>query len=157
MEMTPLIDVVFLLLTYFVFALVLMIRADVLDLTLPSLGAGRPAQPGEAITIAVDQSGTLFVNGEPAPIESLVTQVQSKLEQNPDATIYVALDTEGRVGPGLAVIDALMAGGITKFSMIGRPPSEAPTPSQPTPTQPSPAQPSPPQPSRSQPTPPPSE
>ena len=43
-ELTPLIDVVFLLLTFFILAAVLMVRVDVLGIRLPTLAAGTPLE-----------------------------------------------------------------------------------------------------------------
>lgn len=126
LEMTPLIDVMFLLVTYFVFALVIMVRADVLDLTLPELGSGTPAPGGHAITVAVDTEGAIRVDGEVVELVDVAGRVRARMDEAPEAALYIALDTEGRVGPGLAVIDALMGAGITKFSMIGRPADAAP-------------------------------
>ncbi len=120
LEMTPLIDVMFLLVTYFVFALVLMIRADVIDLTLPSLDSGRPAT-GTAITIAIDDSGAIRLDGEVVRLDALAEQVRAVQQENPGATLLLAFDTQGKMGPGLAVIDTLMGAGITRFSMVGKP------------------------------------
>lgn len=120
LEMTPLIDVMFLLVTYFVYALVLMVRADVIDLSLPSLGSGHPAT-GTAITIAIDSSGTIVLDGEPVLIDALAERVRSRQAESPNATLLLAFDTQGRMGTGLEVIDTLMGAGITQFSMVGKP------------------------------------
>lgn len=120
LEMTPLIDVMFLLVTYFVYALVLMVRADVIDLSLPSLGSGHPAT-GTAITIAIDGSGAIVLDGEPVSIDALAERVRSRQAESPHATLLLAFDTQGKMGAGLEVIDTLMGAGITRFSMVGKP------------------------------------
>ncbi len=126
LEMTPLIDVMFLLVTYFVYALVLMVRADVIDLSLPSLGSGHPAT-GTAITIAIDDSGAIVLDGESVTIDTLADRVRSRQSESPNATLLLAFDTQGRMGAGLEVIDTLMGAGITRFSMVGRPGDQAPS------------------------------
>ncbi|MBX3367752.1 MAG: biopolymer transporter ExbD [Phycisphaeraceae bacterium] len=119
-EMTPLIDVMFLLVTYFVFALVLMIRADVIDLTLPDLRAGHTAT-GTAITVAVGESGAIAVNGETVELEKLIEVIRARQEETPEAALLLAFDTRASMGTGLAVVDALMGAGISRFSMVGNP------------------------------------
>ena len=118
--MTPLIDVMFLLVTYFVFALVLMIRADVIELSLPTLDSGHPAT-GRAITIAIDDGGAIRLDGEVVGIEALAERVRAAQNENPTATLLLAFDTQGKMGAGLEVIDTLMGAGITRFSMVGKP------------------------------------
>lgn len=132
LEMTPLIDVMFLLVTYFVYALVLMVRADVIDLALPSLGSGHPAT-GVAITIAIDDTGSIVLDGEPVTIDTLADRVRSRQSESPNATLLLAFDTQGRMGAGLEVIDTLMGAGITRFSMVGKPGDQAPSSAQPAP------------------------
>ena len=63
-EMAPLIDVVFLLLTFFVFSLVLLTRVSVMDLDLPALGSGGQSEAPKAIIVAVDAQGMVYVDGE---------------------------------------------------------------------------------------------
>lgn len=134
LEMTPLIDVMFLLVTYFVYALVLMVRADVIDLSLPSLGSGHPAT-GTAITIAIEDSGTILLNGEAVGVDVLAERVKAAQAESPNATLLLAFDTQGRMGVGLEVIDKLMGAGITRFSMVGKPAdtSVGPAPAAPAP------------------------
>lgn len=122
LELTPLIDVVFLLLTFFVFSMVLMVRADVLDVELPALTAGQPAQRVEAITVAVDAAGRVFVEGEAVELSGLAAELRRRLEE-PGAgerPILIAVDEGGRAGRLIEVADAMSAAGITRFSVIGR-------------------------------------
>jgi biopolymer transport protein ExbD len=121
LELTPLIDVIFLLLTFFIFAMILMIRADVLDVSLPTLGSAGTSQPGVAITVAVTADGSVAVDGQPVPIEELVETLKASREKSPDARLLLAVDQTGRTGDMLAVTDALIGAGITDFSVLATP------------------------------------
>ncbi len=122
LELTPLIDVVFLLLTFFVFALVLMVRADVLDVKLPELGAGRSADRTPAITIVIDEDGTLFVEGEATELAGVGDRVRAlRSERGESAPVLLAVDERGRAGDLIKLADTLNAEGIAEFSIIGRP------------------------------------
>lgn len=119
LEITPLIDVVFLLLTFFVFALVLLVRAEVLDVSLPQLTAGEEAANAQLVTVAIDREGAVFVEGEPVEIAGLAEAVADVREARPEARLVIAVDEEARSGATLAVVDALVARGITEFAVLG--------------------------------------
>jgi biopolymer transport protein ExbD len=131
MEMTPLIDVVFLLLTFFVLAVVMMVRAEVLDVRLPVLGAANPAAAGSAITVAIDAEGAITVNGEPTAPGSMVERLIALRAEDPAARLLIAADEGGRSGALLAVLDELARAGLTDFGIVGRAgeaPPDAPGP-----------------------------
>ena len=70
-EMLPLIDVVFLLLTFFIYSMVVMVRAEVLPVTLNPLATGAPATPDQVQAITVDHAGNLFLNRQPVGRDNL--------------------------------------------------------------------------------------
>lgn len=117
--MTPLIDVVFLLLTFFVFASMLMVRARVLDVRLPTLRAGERAPAGDAITVAVRADGSVAVQGETLTLEEIPGRVRTLREAAPDARLLVAADEGGETGDFLALVDALTAAGLGEFQLVG--------------------------------------
>ncbi len=123
--MTPLIDVVFLLLTFFVFAMLLMVRAQVLDVSLPTLGAGEPAEDVDAVTISIDDAGAIFVEGELVDRGALIGTLRSLLADRPGARLYLAADTGSSSGDLLAVIDLLSRNGFANFQLFGLPEGEA--------------------------------
>ncbi len=128
LELTPLIDVVFLLLTFFVFSMVLMVRAQVLDVELPALTAGRAGERTESITVAIDQSGGVFVDGRAVAVEDLPNAIEQRLEQAGAAIpVLIAVDAGGRAGRLIEVADVLTGAGITRFSVVGQPEDAAPT------------------------------
>ena len=119
--MTPLIDAVFLLLTFFVFSLVLMVPTDIHDITVPEFAAGDNARPADLITVKINGKGEYFVNDEQTDIDSLAKNVQTIKEETPDAVIFLAADVDATIGMVGPVIDTLKAAGLNEFSFVGRP------------------------------------
>jgi biopolymer transport protein ExbD len=118
-ELTPMIDVVFLLLTFFVFAIVLMVRADVLDVNLPELSSGRNADAVAPITIAITESGELLVNREAVGLDGVVEKVQAIKNELGDGPLVLAVDTKSQAGILIALADRLTGAGLGEFSIIG--------------------------------------
>lgn len=121
-ELTPLIDVVFLLLTFFLFAIVMMVRADVLDINLPELAAGRPATQTIPITIVVTESGDLLVNTQAVELDAVVEHVRGlreDLEEGAVSALVLAVDTQSPAGVLISLADTLTGSGLGEFSIIG--------------------------------------
>lgn len=119
--MTPLIDVVFLLITFFVFSLAVMIRADVLGVTLPDLASGERAERREVVTLSVMRDGTYAVNGEAVERALIIERIAAAREETPDAPLVIASDEDASAGDLIAVYDLLAGAGITEFQVVGRP------------------------------------
>ncbi len=99
-DLTPLIDVVFLLLTFFIYAMVLMDRIELVPLELKPLESGSSvadAAPPPARTLSLDGSGGLYLDREPIALDQVVATLQTTLEQDPDTVLYLAVSDE--VGP----------------------------------------------------------
>ena len=134
-ELTPMIDVVFLLLTFFVFSIVLMIRADVLDVKLPELSSGQNAERVTPITITVREDGGIFLNSEETTVEDAIVQAGALRAESPNSPILLAVDVQSEVGVLVELMDALVAANLRDFSIIGRRAQDAkPAESEPAPT-----------------------
>jgi biopolymer transport protein ExbD len=118
-EITPMIDVVFLLLTFFIFSIVLMVRADVLNVQLPELSSGQTAEAVVPITVVITESGDILVNRIPVESEAVIqhlTELQAEIDSAP---IVLAVDTNASAGVLLELVDRLTGAGIDSFSIIG--------------------------------------
>ena len=99
-ELTPLIDAVFLLLTFFIYAMVLMERIELVPMELKTLESGsvmREENPSPALTLSLDADGNLFLDREPITIENLVPALQAAAEDRSDTVLYLAVSDE--IGP----------------------------------------------------------
>lgn len=122
LELTPLIDVIFLLLTFFVFTVVLLVPADVLGITLPTLSAAERATERQTITIALDADGSLRVDGQAVEVDGVVERVRT-LRGEGDAAILIAADENGDRLDLLQLLDTLAAGGLGDVAIVARPSS----------------------------------
>ncbi len=131
LEMTPMIDVIFLLLTFFIYSLAMMISAQVLPVTLTTVtagSAGGTTQPGQVQAITIDRQGSLFFNREPVDMSALNTRLR-ELSQRPDQpTVYLAMEAQGTTDRGpmlLQLIDQVRSAGINRFVIVGQKPAGA--------------------------------
>lgn len=120
-ELTPLVDVVFLLLTFFLFSLAVMVRADVLDITLPGLGAA--AQPDERtpLVIAVRAGGEVYIGDQRLTPDEACARASEARAQDAATPIVVASDVDAPASALLAVIDGLSKAGLRDFGIMGAP------------------------------------
>lgn len=136
--MTPLIDVIFLLLTYFIFALMVMVRADTLDIELPTLSAAGQSAQGDSITVTLAEDGSIRVDGEAVgsdqslpegdqpqaeslPLPAWVLAVQAAQLERPDAAIVLIADERGKVGALVGLFNGLHEAGIeAKIGLLSR-------------------------------------
>ncbi len=126
-EIMPLIDVVFLLLTFFIYAMVLMVRAEVLPVPLESYISGAPAKPRPSISVTIAVDGNIYVNKTVVDLDNVATTVSQQLETEPDAVIYVVVeDGEATVDRGPLLTgtwDRLRHEGVEIF-LVGAPKQE---------------------------------
>ena len=100
-EMMPLIDVVFLLLTFFIYAMVLMVRAEVLPVPLESYESGAAAEPRSSISVTIAVDGNIYVGQTVVSPNDVAQTVNMKLVENPGAAIYLVVeDGEAMVDRG---------------------------------------------------------
>ncbi|MEQ8844088.1 MAG: biopolymer transporter ExbD [Phycisphaerales bacterium] len=114
LDMMPLIDVVFLLLTFFVFAMVLMVRINADDIRLPQASGGEPVEERVAAVIALSQEGGLTLDGAPFDAANLA----DRLADLGDAQIYVAPDVRAPVGELFTLLERLRDAGVNDFRFL---------------------------------------
>lgn len=129
-EILPLIDVIFLLLTFFIYSMVLMVRAELLPVQMQEFTSGRPATPAPAMTLTLDLYGELFLNRRPITLDEFVPQLQEALAKDPNTVIYFAADERGqtdRLPKFLDIYDRLAFAGLD-IKLVGRPPEPGVSP-----------------------------
>ncbi len=122
MDMTPLVDVAFLLLTFFMFT-TSMSRPQTMEINLPPDKEVKvEIAESNLLTIRVDQKGDIFWNvGIESPKRldpaTLRTFLREKSQGNPKLTTLVKVAREGRYSMLVNMIDELNLAQIQRFSI----------------------------------------
>src|SRR5207248_7011113 len=101
-NVTPLVDVVLVLLVVFMVTAPLL--AVGVPVELPQTQAPPINEPKEPLVITVNRDGAIFIQEATVPVESLVVRLQSITGSNPDAVLYVRGDKEINYGRVLEVM-----------------------------------------------------
>jgi len=124
-NMTPLIDVMLVLLVIFIITAPLM--ASSLKLNLPSSEAGGPSDAPAFVALAIDEEGALYLGEQklaPAQAQALVTQRAREAAQR-DASTEVQLRADRRVPYGRVaeVMGWVQAAGLNRIALVTEAPA----------------------------------
>ena len=98
-EMMPLIDVVFLLLTFFIYAMVLMVRAEILPVPRESYVSGTAAEPRQTISVTIAVDGNIYVGQNIVQLSDVAKVVAQQREGSPESAVYLVVED------GEAIVD----------------------------------------------------
>ncbi len=110
--MLPLIDMMFLLLVFFIYAMLAMVTHQGLAVNLP--GAQNAILDERAyIAVTLLERGDIFLNNQPVTLDDLTAQIH-KLRLNPefDMPIYIQGDRAAHFGVAIQILDHLTRAGI---------------------------------------------
>ena len=121
-DMTPMVDVAFLLLIFFMVTTVFR-RPLAMEVNLPEPGATVEVPESNVITVYVDRDESLFVKAGKGGVESLTWQdlrpnLEAAAAANPDLIILVKIHREARYEPMVDMMDMLEDAGMERFSLI---------------------------------------
>lgn len=102
----PMIDVVFALLTFFIMASLSLSRSQGLDINLPEASTAGTQTESE-INIAVDPKGNILLNQAPVAIEAIPEAVRAIKGDSPSAFVVISGDVEVNYGRVIVVMDKL--------------------------------------------------
>ena len=134
-NVTPLVDVMLVLLIVFMVAAPLMTSGVNVDL--PKASAAPLSQDSEPVTVSVNAEGKVFVQENEAALPDLVARLQAASDGKTDRRIYVRGDKGISYGRIMEVMATITQGGFTKVALLaeqtGGPASSPATGGRPTP------------------------
>lgn len=122
-EIMPLIDVIFLLLTFFIYAMAVMVRAELLPVQMHSFASGEPATVPPAVAISIDRNGDLFLNRDRILLDEVLDRLKTIQAADPKTVIYIAAEADGladRLPTFLDLYDRLAHSGLN-ITLVGSP------------------------------------
>jgi|SRR4051812_19181803 len=121
-NITPLLDLAFVLLIIFVITTPLLEKG--LDLRLPPAN-GQPdkqLQPKDIRTVEITPQGTYSLNKRAISLAQLERELVQDFRLNPNLVVYIRADENSRTKDVAALIDGCQKNGITRYSLRTQPP-----------------------------------
>jgi biopolymer transport protein TolR len=133
-NVTPLVDVMLVLLIIFMVTAPLMTSGVSVDL--PNANAQQINSDSEPLTVSINAQGDIFLQNDAVDLSELVTKLQAISQNNADRRIFVRGDKDLPYGRIMQVMGTITLGGFTKVALLAQqtglpPPSSAQAPATP--------------------------
>ncbi len=123
-NVTPLVDVMLVLLIIFMVTAPLMTSGVPVDL--PKTTAQPVNSDSEPLTVSIDAQGQIFLQDQQLQLPELVTKLQALAQNNADRRIFVRGDKDLAYGRIMEVMGTITQGGFTKVALLAEAPSAQP-------------------------------
>jgi len=125
-ELLPLIDVVFLLLTFFIFSMMVMVRLEALSVELAPLTGQKQLTPSqvETLTVTIDRRGRLHLADEQVSAQDLVSRIVPRAEGIEAPILFIAMSDRAEVDRAPIVLDLmkrLVGADFSRYTFVGPP------------------------------------
>ena len=122
-NVTPLVDVMLVLLVIFMVTAPILQQGVAVDL--PEARAGALAGKDEQLVVSVTKKGTLYLNDDALSSAELESKLRAIAAQRPDGQVFVRADKTVPYGDVVAVMAAIKEAGIRRVGMVtALPPGE---------------------------------
>ncbi|SEQ12752.1 Cell division and transport-associated protein TolR [Devosia sp. YR412] len=118
-NITPMVDVMLVLLIIFMVAAPMMTAGVPLDL--PSSAAAALPNQADPITVGVTPDGAVYIDQEPVAEGQLIPELTARGVNGAEDRIFLRGDTSANYGAVMRVMGLLSAGGFTKIGLITQP------------------------------------
>ena len=124
-NVTPMVDVMLVLLVIFILTAPLM--ASSIKLDLPKTDAAKASEAPKFVTLVVDKSGQIFLNDKPITIDELKTSLLQTAVKNPDTEVQLRADEAVPYGKVVEVMGAAQKAGLNRIGFVADAPTPAPS------------------------------
>ncbi|MDD2924634.1 biopolymer transporter ExbD [Rhodoferax sp.] len=123
-NMTPLIDVMLVLVVIFIITAPLL--ASSIKLELPKTGAAKPGNLPKSITVVVDAAGRTFVKDQPVTLDELARQLAAVQQVNPETEVQLRADRGVSYGRIVEVMGVAQQVGLSRIGFVADVPARKP-------------------------------
>ncbi|MGD1898201.1 MAG: ExbD/TolR family protein [Phormidesmis sp.] len=122
-EILPMIDVIFCILTFFILAAVGLTRQQVIDLTLPAVNNSVPVsgESRDRLYISVDSVGQVYIDSNAVPLSLLQDVLVQHQQIAPNGTIVLYASSSARYEDVIKVLDLLRSVGGDRVALATLP------------------------------------
>ena len=116
-NVTPLVDVMLVLLIIFMIAAPMLHQG--VEVALPKADASNlPLRVQDPLVVSIDRNGQVYLRESAVETDELVARIKSQIESRGDDTVFLKGDREVPYGKVIEVLDVLHQGGIVHVGMV---------------------------------------
>ncbi len=118
-NVTPLVDVMLVLVVIFIITAPLL--ASSLRLDLPEAGAATPSRAPSSLTVAIDSGGAVQLQGRPVDAAALAAALAEVARRDPDTELQLRADQSVPYGRIVEVMSAAQQAGLARIGFVAEP------------------------------------
>ncbi|MEO7392753.1 MAG: biopolymer transporter ExbD [Ramlibacter sp.] len=122
-NMTPLVDVMLVLVVIFIITAPLL--ANSIRLDLPRTDAARPNEAPKFVTVALDKSGRAFLDDKPVTAAQLAQQLTEAARRNPETELQLRADQAVPYGRVVEIMGTAQKAGLNRIGFVAEPDQSA--------------------------------
>lgn len=115
-EMLPLIDTVFLLLVFFIYAMLSMVVHHGIPIDLPKATTA-PLDQSDYLSLSIEKGGAIYFNKMQITLAELPSQLRQKKEEQPRLTVFISGDRAVHYEEVIQVLDVVRQVGISRVAL----------------------------------------
>ncbi len=115
-NVTPLLDLAFVLLIIFIITTPLFEQAIGVNLAKAAKAEQQKVPRGR--TVSIDKAGQIHIDRSPVDLDTLRTSMRALIVETPDAAVLVRVDKEQQFEKFVQVLDVLRGCGITRVGIV---------------------------------------
>ena len=120
-NVTPMVDVMLVLLVIFILTAPLL--ASSIKLDLPKTDAAKPVNAPQFVTLVVDKTGQVFLNDQPLSPDQLKSRLAQTAGQNPDTELQLRADEAVPYGKVVEVMGVAQKAGLNRIGFVADTPA----------------------------------
>lgn len=113
---SPMIDLIFLLLAFFIISTMYMTQVRTVSIELPNAESAEIINKSSSL-VSVKKDGTYWLDEKEMPLDRLVEEVKARSGANPGYSVVIRGEKEARYNDVIRVLDACKSAGLTHFGL----------------------------------------
>jgi len=118
-NVTPLVDVMLVLVVIFIITAPLLASSVRLDL--PRAEGVQPGEVPQYVTVALDLSGQLYLDDRPVALDQLAVQLAAAARRNPETEVQLRADKAVPYGKVVEVMGTAQKAGLSRIGFVAEP------------------------------------
>ncbi len=103
-NIVPMIDVIFAILTFFIMSTLFLTRSEGLPVNLPKAATGQAERPAQ-VTVTINKTGQIFLDKKPIGLEQLENEVRQQVQPQQQVMVVINADEGVNHGQVVGVMD----------------------------------------------------